>query len=178
MAKNVLILSGSPRKNGNSATLCQQFAKGGEEAGNKVELIYLRDKKIGYCIACYHCKKEGICRIQDDMAEILEKMDKADVIVLASPVYFYSINAQMKALIDRVVARWLQIKNKDFYYIITAAEEESLVKDCTLECMRGLAKCLKGSQEKGYIFGGGVYEPGKIKDTHFMQDAYDMGKRV
>lgn len=178
MAKNVLILSGSPRKNGNSAMLCKQFAKGAEERGNTVELIYLRDKKIGYCIACYHCKKEGICSIQDDMAEILDKMDKADVIVMASPVYFYSINAQMKALIDRVVARWLQIKNKEFYYIITAAEDESFVKDCTLECMRGLAKCLKGSVEKGYIFGGGVYEAGKIKDTPFMQQAYDMGKNV
>ena len=159
MAKNVLILSGSPRKNGNSAMLCKEFAKGAEERGNTVELIYLRDKKI-------------------DMAEILNKMDKADVIVMASPVYFYSINAQMKALIDRVVARWLQIKNKEFYYIITAAEEESFVKDCTLECMRGLTKCLKGSVEKGYIFGSGVYEAGKIEGTHFMQDAYDMGKNV
>ena len=178
MAKNVLILSGSPRKNGNSAILCKEFAKGAEERGNTVELIYLRDKKIGYCNACCHCKKEGICSIQDDMAEILNKMDKADVIVMASPVYFYSINAQMKALIDRVVARWLQIKNKEFYYIITAAEEESFVKDCTLECMRGLTKCLKGSVEKGYIFGSGVYEAGKIEGTHFMQDAYDMGKNV
>lgn len=178
MAKNVLILSGSPRKNGNSAMLCQQFAKGAEEAGCSVELIYLRDKKINYCVACYHCKKEGICSILDNMAEILDKMDKADVIVMASPVYFYSINAQMKALIDRVVARWLTIKNKEFYYIITAAEEESFVKDCTIECMRGLAKCLKGSVEKGYLFGGGVYEAGKIKDTPFMQQAYEMGKNV
>lgn len=178
MAKNILILAGSPRKNGNSALLCGQFAKGAEEAGNTVELIYLRDKKINYCIACYHCKKEGICSIKDDMAEILDKMNKADVIVMASPVYFYSVNAQMKALIDRTVARWLQIKNKEFYYIITAAEVESFVKDCTLECMRGLAKCLKGSVEKGYIFGGGVYEPGKIKDTSYMQQAFEMGKNV
>lgn len=178
MAKNILILAGSPRKNGNSAMLCKEFAKGAEEAGNTVELMYLRDKKINFCIACYHCKKEGICSINDDMAEILDKMDKADVIVMASPVYFYSINAQMKALIDRVVARWLQIKNKEFYYIITAAEDKSFVKDCTLECMRGLAKCLKGSVEKGYLFGGGVYEAGKIKDTPFMQQAYEMGKNV
>lgn len=178
MAKNVLILSGSPRKNGNSALLCRQFAKGAEENGNSVELIYLRDKEIHYCTACYHCKKDGICSIKDDMAEILDKMDKADVIVMASPVYFYSINAQMKALIDRMVARWLQIKNKEFYYIITAAEEESFVKDCTLECMRGLAKCLKGSVEKGWLFGGGVYEAGKIQDTPFMLQAYEMGRKV
>lgn len=178
MAKKVLILSGSPRKNGNSAMLCEQFAKGAEEAGSSVELLYVRDKKINYCIACYHCKKEGICSIKDDMAEILDKMDKADVIVMASPVYFYSINAQMKALIDRVVARWLTIQNKEFYYIITAAEEESFVKDCTLECLRGLAKCLKGSVEKGYLFGGGVYEAGIIMDTPYMQQAYDMGKTV
>lgn len=115
MAKNVLILSGSPRKKGNSAMLGEQFAKGAKESDNTVELLYLRDKKINFCTACYHCKKEGICSIEDDMADILDKMDKADVIVMASPVYFYSINAQMKALIDRVVARWLTIKNKEFY---------------------------------------------------------------
>lgn len=52
------------------------------------------------------------------------------------------------------------------------------MKDCTLECMRGLAKCLKGSVEKGWLFGGGVYEAGKIQDTHYMQDVYDMGRSV
>ena len=105
--KNILILSGSPRKGGNSDLLCDEFLRGAQESGNKVEKIFLRNKKIGYCNACYYCKKSGgKCTIQDDMSEILDKMQAADVIVLASPVYFYSIDAQMKAVIDRSVARW------------------------------------------------------------------------
>ena len=117
MSKKVLILSGSPRKGGNSDVLCDAFMKGAQEAGNEVEKIFLRSKKIGYCNACYYCKKSGgVCAIKDDMAEILEKMHWADVIVMASPVYFYSIDAQMKTVIDRTVAQWTQIKNKEFYY--------------------------------------------------------------
>ena len=104
MSKRILILAGSPRKNGNSVALCRAFARGAEESGHQVETIFLRDKKIGFCLACYHCKKSGgICIIKDDMADILEKMNAADVFVMASPVYFYSVDAQMKALIDRRV---------------------------------------------------------------------------
>lgn len=177
--KKVLILSGSPRKNGNSALLCQEFAKGASEAGNDVELIYLRDKKIGYCQACYYCKNhDGVCAIKDDMAEILDKMNAADIIAMASPVYFYSIDAQMKALIDRTVAQWLKIRDKKFYYIMSSAEDTATVMNCTLECLRGLAACLKGSVEGGVICGKGGYEPGAIKDKPVMQEAYEMGKAI
>ena len=99
MSKRILILAGSPRKNGNSAALCRAFARGAEESGHQVETIFLRDKKIGFCLACYHCKKSGgICIIKDDMADILDKMNAADVLVMASPVYFYSVDAQMKLM--------------------------------------------------------------------------------
>lgn len=178
MCKQIFILAGSPRKNGNSAALCRAFARGAEESGHQVETIFLRDKKIGYCQACYHCKNSGVCAIKDDMADILEKIKAADVIVMASPVYFYSIDAQMKALIDRIVAQWLTIKNKEFYYIMTAAEDSDTVMDCTLECFRGLAKCLEGSIERGVIYGKGVYEAGEIESRPTMQEAYTMGRRV
>ncbi len=123
--KKVLILSGSPRKGGNSDTLCDEFMKGAVEAGNNVEKIFVAGQNICYCKACYACKNTGVCAIKDDMAEILQKMLDADVIVLSSPVYFYSISAQLKAVIDRTVARWLEFKNKEFYYIMTAAENEA-----------------------------------------------------
>ena len=179
MSKHVLILAGSPRKNGNSAALCHEFARGAQESGHQVETVFLRDKKIGYCLACYHCKNSGgVCAIKDDMAEMLDKMQAADVIVMASPVYFYSIDAQMKALIDRTVAQWLTIRNKTFYYIMTAAEDSDTVMDCTLECLRGLAKCLEGSVEGGIIYGKGVYEAGEINDKPAMREAYAMGKEV
>lgn len=179
MVKNVLILSGSPRLGGNSDTLCDQFMKGALEAGHDVEKIWIQGKKVAHCLACYHCKDHnGDCAIKDDMAEILQKMLTADVLVLSSPVYFYSISAQLKTVIDRTVARWLEFKNKEFYYIMTAAEDSDTVMDCALECMRGLAECLDGSVEKGVIYGKGVYQRGEILSHQAMQQAYEMGLNV
>lgn len=179
MTKKVLILSGSPRKGGNSDSLCDQFMKGAEEAGHEVEKIRVQDKKTAPCIACYYCKSHnGECAIKDDMAEILRKMLAADVLVLSSPVYFYSVSAQLKTVIDRTVARWLEFKDKEFYYIMTAAEDTDTVMDGTLACMRGLAECLEGSVEKGIIYGKGVYEKGEIANHPAMRQAYEMGKNL
>lgn len=176
--KKVLILSGSPRKNGNSDILCDEFARGALEAGHKVEKIRVAEKKIGYCRACYACRGTGVCAIKDDMAEILQKMIDSDVLVLASPVYFYSIDAQLKAVIDRTVARWLEVKNKEFYYVVTAADEDHASADTTLACFRGYAECVEGAKEMGVIYGMGAYEKGEIKDKAAMREAYEMGKRV
>lgn len=178
MNKKVLILSGSPRKNGNSDILCDEFMKGAKESGNEVEKIRVSEKNIGYCRACYACKETGICAIKDDMGEVLQKMIDADVIVLASPVYFYSIDAQLKALIDRTVARWLEVKDKEFYYIVTAADEEKESAETTIQCFRGYADCVEGAKEKGIIYGMGAYEKGEIKNSSAMEEAYNMGKNV
>lgn len=97
---------------------------------------------------------------------------------MSSPVYFYSIDAQMKALIDRCVAQWTKIKNEEFYYIMTAAEDSETVMNCTLECFRGFAKCLDGSAEKGIIYAKGFYKPGEVKNSLKMLEAYEMGKNI
>lgn len=179
MSKKVLILSGSPRKGGNSDLLCDEFMRGALESGNDVEKIRVAIKKIAPCAGCYYCKDNGgQCAYKDDMADILQKMIDADVLVLASPVYFYSIDAQLKAVIDRTVARWLEVKNKEFYYIITLADEEVSSADTTIACFRGYADCVEGAVEKGIIVGNGVYESGKIKSTGTMEKAYTMGKNV
>ncbi len=178
MSKHVLILSGSPRKGGNSDLLCDAFGEGAADAGNVVEKIFVRDRKIAYCNACYGCSATGSCVIKDDMAEVLEKMHWADVIVMASPVYFYSIDAQMKALIDRTLPQWTKLNGKEFYYIMTAAEDSDTVMDCTLECFRGFAACLDGARERGVLCGKGVYRAGEVRNTAYMQQAYQMGRSV
>lgn len=178
MRKQVLILSGSPRKNGNSDILCDAFAKGAVEAGHAVEKIRVAEKNIGYCRACYACKSTGVCAIKDDMAEVLQKMIDADIIVLASPVYFYSIDAQLKTVIDRTVARWLEVKDKEFYYIVTAADEEQASAETTLACFHGYADCVEGAKEMGVIYGMGVYEKGEVQNTSAIKEAYEMGKSV
>lgn len=179
MSKKVLILSGSPRKGGNSDALCDEFLRGAAEAGNDAEKIRVSAKKIAPCSGCYFCSDHnGECAHKDDMAEILQKMIDADVLVLASPVYFYSIDAQLKAVIDRTVARWTEVKNKEMYYIVTMADEELQSADTTIACMRGYADCVEGAVEKGIIIGNGVYEPGEVKATPAMEKAYQMGKGV
>lgn len=105
-------------------------------------------------------------------------MIDADVIVLASPVYFYSIDAQLKTVIDRTVARWTEVKNKEFYYIVTSADDEKESQERTLECFRGYADCVDGAKEKGVIYGTGVYKSGEIKNTPAFAEAYEMGKSI
>lgn len=179
MSKNILILSGSPRKGGNSDLLCDEFARGAREAGHEVEKIRVSELNIHPCIACYHCRDHGgQCVFQDDMAPLLEKMIRADVLVLASPVYFYSIDAQLKAVIDRTVARWLEVKNKEFYYIVTAADQEDASADTTLACFRGYADCVEGAREMGVILGMGTYEKGEIQNHSAMVKAYTLGKNA
>jgi multimeric flavodoxin WrbA len=179
MGKNVLVLSASPRKGGNSEMLCDRFILGAREAGNNTEKIFLRDKKIGYCVACDYCKKSGgVCSQKDDMAEILDKMIAADVIVMATPVYFYTMSAQMKTLIDRTDSRYTEIKDKEFYFIMTAAESGETIMERTLEGFRAFTECLVGAKEKGSISGLGVWHKGEIVDKPVLTEAYEMGKRV
>jgi len=102
----------------------------------------------------------------------------ADVIVLSSPVYFYSISAQLKTVIDRCVARWTRIKNKEFYYIAASGEDSQSALSCTIECFRGLATCFGNSQEKGAILAHGLYDIGEVNNSPYMQQAFEMGKNI
>jgi multimeric flavodoxin WrbA len=178
MSKRVLILSSSPRKGGNSDTLCDQFMKGALEANHQVEKIRLAEKKIKYCTGCYACKKDGRCAQKDDMAQILDSMVAADVIVLATPVYFYTMCAQMKTLIDRTVARYMKITKKDFYFIATAAVTNKAALERTIEGFRGFTSCLPGAKEKGIVYGTGAWEIGDILASRTMKQAYEMGKAL
>ena len=179
MSKRVLILSGSPRKGGNSDLLCDEFMRGAQESGNAVEKIRVAEKNVAPCKGCYYCKRSGgQCVSKDDMGGILQKMIDADVLVLASPVYFYSVDAQLKAVIDRTVARWLEVKNKEFYYIATCADTEKESCETTFACFRGYADCVEGAKEMGVIYGTGVYEKGEIRNTPAFAQAYEMGKKV
>ncbi|MCR4951786.1 MAG: flavodoxin family protein [Solobacterium sp.] len=179
MSKKVLILSGSPRRGGNSDLLCDEFLRGAAEAGNDVEKIRIAEKNIGFCIACYYCQRSGgTCVKKDDMAEVLQKMIDADVLVLASPVYFYSIDAQLKAVIDRTLARWTEVRDKEFYYIVTCADEDPAAQETTLACFRGYADCVEGAVEKGVLYGTGVYKPGEIRNSPVFAEAYEMGRSV
>ena len=160
--------------------LCDEFAKGALDAGNEVEKIRVVEKKITPCTGCYYCRTHGgECAFRDDMAELLQKIIDCDVLVLSSPVYFYSVCAQLKTVIDRTVARWREIANKELYYIATAAETDEDTLDTTLACFHGFAKCIDGYEEKGTLYGKGVYEKGEVQNRpELMTIAYEMGLSV
>jgi multimeric flavodoxin WrbA len=174
MSKNVLSIGGSPRKDGNSELLCKEFARGAETAGNHVEYISLSGKKIGFCMACYACEK-GCCPQKDDAFPIIEKMLAADVLVLATPVYFYTMSAQLKALIDRSVMVYPKIEKKDFYYIMTMADTDRNNFTGTIEALRGFAEYCEGSRECGAIVHTGFYQEGEVLETEAFKESYQMG---
>lgn len=112
------------------------------------------------------------------MTEILDKMIHADVIVMATPVYFYNMSGQMKTLIDRTYARYTEISNKEMYFIMTAAVGSKALLERTLEGFRGFTSCLSGAKEKGVIYGTGAWDVGDIKGSPAMTQAYEMGKNA
>ncbi|MCK9296886.1 MAG: flavodoxin family protein [Desulfobulbaceae bacterium] len=102
----VLAFNGSPRRGGNTQVLLSSVAQGVESAGGEIEIIRLADLNISPCLNCGGCDKTGVCVVKDDMGLLYAKMDEVQRIILASPIYFYGVTAQAKALIDRAQALW------------------------------------------------------------------------
>lgn len=150
--------------------------KGAVEASHHVDKVLLGEKEIHYCRGCYGCMRSGKCVQKDDMAQVLDSMIAADVIVLATPVYFYTMCAQMKTVIDRTVARYTEISNKDFYFIVTAADGRKAALERTIEGFRAFTSCLQGAKEKGIVYGTGAWKVGDILASRAMKQAYEMGK--
>ena len=179
MNQNVLILSASPRKGGNSDLLCDQFMEGARESGNQVEKIFIQDKKINFCLGCMACQQNGgECVQRDDMDEILEIMIQADVLVMATPIYFYNMDAQLKLLIDRTCSRYQEISNKKAYLIATCADTSETASDVTIAGFRVYLDCLNNVKEMGIISATYVTNIGDIMEKPEMKIAYQMGKKV
>lgn len=179
MSKHVLIVSSSPRKGGNSETLATSFAKGAEEAGHKVETIYLREKKYGFCKGCLACLKVGHCVIDDDAVEIAARMHDADVLVFATPVYYYSVSGQLKTMLDR--ANPLFDSDYAFtkaYLLATAAEDGEETVEGTVKAVQGWVDCFERCELAGTVFAGGVNGVGDIDGHPALEKAYQMGKEV
>ena len=160
MTKKVLILSSSPRRKGNSDSLCDEFMQGAIDAGHQVEKIFLRDKVIHPCIGCDVCSSQKKpCPQNDDAAEVIRKMLEAEVIVMGTPVYFYSMSAQMKTLIDRCCGPYTEMKNKEFYFIATAAEDDEKIMDRIVTSFSGFLRLSGRSGEDLWerSFVGGVW---------------------
>lgn len=179
MDKNVLIISTSLREGSNSDALADEFARGAKEAKNHVEKITLTGKTIQFCRGCLACQKTQHCVIDDDARQIAVQMMKADVIVFATPVYYYSISGQLKTMLDRANPLYTaDYAFRDIYLLASAAEdEEHTIKGATT-AIQGWVDCFEKANLQGTVFAGGVNSVGEIKGHRVLAKAYEMGKAV
>lgn len=180
MSKKILILSTSPRKNSNSDALAEEFAKGAREAGHTVEKISLIGKDIQFCRGCLACQKTMRCVIHDDADQIVqEKMLHADVLVFATPIYYYEMSGQMKTLLDRANPLYpSDYAFRDVYLIAAAAEDGDEVWSRAASGLEGWIDCFPKAHLSGVIFGGNATDAGTIQGSPAMQKAFDAGKAV
>lgn len=182
MRKHVLVISASLRTGSNSELLADAFIKGARENGHLVEKLTLRDKALHFCNGCLACQKSrsGHCVIKDDADEIIAKMAAADVIVFATPVYFYEMCGQLKTLLDRTNPLFpLEYAFRTVYLITTAAEREKAAMDNVVKGMCGWIDCFEKASLQGVVYGTGVeQEHAVLKLSSHLQTAYEMGKTV
>ena len=177
--KNVLIITTSLRDGSNSDMLAEAFKDGAISAGSTVETVSLKNKNIGFCKGCFACQKIGKCIINDDANAITDKIAEADVVVWATPVYYYEMSGQMKTLIDRANSLFSrERKFKDVYLLSTAHDSDASTPDGALKGLQGWIKCMKGARLAGSVFVGGIEPAGAIEGNIGLKNAFEMGKNV
>jgi multimeric flavodoxin WrbA len=187
MAKQrVLVVLGSPRKNGNSTILANKCADGAREAGADVESIFLQGLKIAPCSACDVCvkKPESGCIIKDDMIPLYKKVEQATAIVFVTPTYWFNMSAQLKLFIDRSYALRpgkgkYGFSDKKVGIIITYADVDPFAAGAvnTLRSFQDICNFV-GSTIVGMVYGSAENPGDIIKNEAVVQAAYDLGKKV
>ena len=174
----ILVLTGSPRKGGNSATLADSFIKGATEAGHSIERFDAAFKKVHPCIACNSCGMDGTCVFKDDFEFVRRHIIDADCVVFATPMYYFGISAQLKAVIDRFYAinGSIHVPKKAVLlmtYANTAASEAVPIKSHYEVLLKYL-----GWTDAGQVIAPGVWPVGAIARTKYPEQAYQLGRRI
>lgn len=183
MSRKILILKGSPRQHGNSATLAEQAAVGASENGAQVESIILHDLDIRPCDGCDSCVDTGVCVIKDDMQPIYSKIMAVDALVLASPIYWFTYTAQLKTCIDRWYALWNYnhtiFKNKPFGFILTYGDADLHTSGGinAIHTFETMCRFLQ-ADVAGWVHGS-LSEIGDAqKHPELMKKAYQLGRKL
>ena len=179
MQKSVLIISSSMRNKSNSEKLAEQFAKGAEEAGNKVEIVKLKGKKLAFCQGCLACSKTGHCVINDDGNEITEKMKQADVLVFATPIYYYELSGQMKTMLDRANPLYfVDYTFRNIYLLTAAADQDAGTPDRAVNGLEGWISCFEKARPASTVFAGRAASAREIEFYGEHEIGDDMGRQV
>ena len=175
---NILVLTGSPRKNGNSSTLAAHFIRGAEEAGHKVARFDAALRNVHPCTACNSCGMNGPCVFQDDFTFVREHILRADVVAFATPMYYFGISAQLKAVIDRFYAiSSLLHTPKKAVLMMTYANHSARNESPILTHYEVLLDYL-GWTDAGRVIAHGVWPAGAVERTAFPQQAYALGRSL
>ena len=179
MTKKILILSTSPRKGSNSEALAAAFADGAREAGHDVELVSLRGKTVQFCRGCFVCQETQRCVIRDDADTLRQKALEADVLVFATPIYYYEMSGQMKTLLDRFNPLFpSDYRFRGVYLMTAAAEDEDFVPQRAVSGLEGRVACFERAALAGHVFMGGVTEAGENPAHPALQRAREMGRNA
>lgn len=175
--KKILIVSASPRKNSNSESLALAFAEGAREAGHEVEFVSLRGKTVNFCRGCFVCQEKQRCVIRDDADTICQQALKADVLVFATPIYYYEMSGQLKTLLDRLNPLFpSDYAFTNVYLLTAAAEDEAHVPARAVSGVEGWVECFERARLAGTVFMGGVTAAGENPAHPALEEARNMGR--
>lgn len=180
MSKNIVIITASLRPHSNSDALAAAFAEGVSGAGHSVETISLKKKTLAFCRGCFACQELGHCVMKDDANDIMEKVAAADVVVFATPVYYYGMAGQMKVLLDRMNALFTKdYAFRDIYLLTTCADEGEDELHHVTSGMEGWVACFEHARLAGVLHAPANTEPGDIDMQPAQLDrARELGKAV
>ena len=174
----ILIVQGSPHKEGSSNILAEQFRAGAEKAGHEVSVFDAAHAKIAPCIACEYCHTRGggVCCQQDDMETLKQMILSSDMVVLATPLYFFNMSAQMKLAVDRLYAFLGEMSRrvKQMALIVAANNPNPHIMDCVVTNYLSIVNFL-GVKNAGMILGAGCGTPEITRQTNYLQMAYEFG---
>lgn len=175
----IVVLTGSPRRNGNSAYLADRFIEGAKEKGHEIYRFDCAFKQVEPCRACNRCGMDGPCIFNDDFSELRPHLIEADMVVFATPMYYFGISAQMKRVIDRFYAINGKIKGryKKAAYLMTYANTAKSDSEPMLLHYRTMMDYL-GWESVGEIVAPGVWTAGSVRDTDYGDKAYRLGKSL
>jgi multimeric flavodoxin WrbA len=186
----IVAIYGSPRRRGNTATLLKHAVQGAVDAGAQVNEIVLRDLKMSPCLEIYACKKEGRCAIKDDFHNVVDQILSAKGLILASPIFFYTVSAHTKILMDRCQSLWVkkywidkvpfgqwEPKRKGLFISVGATKGKKLF-DGTLLTVKYFFNVLDMELFRSLLYRGLDFEGDVLKYPEYLEEAYEAGKAL
>lgn len=190
--KNILIIQGGGRPNGNTVHLIDSFAKGATEVGHQVEVFSLLHHEVKGCLGCNVCRYGNPCVQKDSFYELAEKIKEADLLAFASPLYFWTISSKLKAVIERLYSiaeedsnppfgRYEKYPEKDCVLLMTSADHYFWTFEQAVSYYKFTLVNYIGFHDKGMILAGGCGDTNgkpQITQTGYLQEAYEFGRKI